>query len=201
MTQVPWRTARAGAALVALLAFGACSNANIGDILGGVLGGQQQGQQVEGTIRTVNTNNQRISLQQTNGETVALAYDNNTRVVYQNQRYAVTNLEFGDRVIARVLNSNGTYYTDSISVTQPVNGSGRGTANGNVESFTGRVNQLDRQNGLFTMSAANNGYTVSLPYNVSSGDLQRFQNLRSGDTVRFYGVMLNNSRIELRRFY
>src|SRR5688500_11595418 len=106
------RAARAGAALAALSALGACSNANIGDILGGVLGGGQQGQQVEGTIRSVNTNNQQITLQQQNGESVALGFDNNTQVVYQGQRYAVTNLENGDRVIARVLNNQGQYYTD-----------------------------------------------------------------------------------------
>ena len=202
MTKVSWRMARAGASLALLLAVPACSNANIGDILGGVLGGGAQGTQVEGTIRSVNTNNQSISLQQSNGETVALGYDNNTRVIYQNQNYAVTNLEFGDRVVARVLNNNGNYYTDSIAVTQPVNNTGgTGTASGNVQSFQGRVNQLDRQNGVFTMAVSNGAVTVSLPYNVSSADLQRFQNLRTGDNVRFYGVLLNNSRVELRQFY
>jgi hypothetical protein len=43
--------------------------------------------------------------------------------------------------------------------------------------------------------------TVSLPYNVSRADQSRFQNLRSGDTVRLYAVFLNNSRVELRPSY
>ena len=40
-----------------------------------------------------------------------------------------------------------------------------------------------------------------MPYNASRADVQRFQNLRNGDNVRFYGVYLNNSRVELRQFY
>ena len=194
------RVARAGAALLTLAALGACSSTGgIGDILGGVLGGGG-GQQVAGTIRGVDTRNQQITLQQSNGQSVALAFDNNTRVVYENRNYAVTNLEYGDEVVARIQDSNGTYYTDSITVTRSVGGGSSSTATGDVQSFQGRVRQIDRQNGLFTMDVSNGTLTVSLPYNVSSGDLQRFQNLRSGDSVRFYGAYLNNSRVELRQF-
>ena len=32
--------------------------------------------------------------------------------------------------------------------------------------------------------------TVSLPYNASNADRTKFQNLRTGDFVRFYGVFL-----------
>ncbi|MFL5579459.1 MAG: hypothetical protein ACJ8AO_03725 [Gemmatimonadaceae bacterium] len=195
----PGRAARAGVALAALAALGACSSAgSIGDILGGVLGGGG-GQQVQGAIRGVDTRNQQITLQQSNGENVALRYDNNTRVVYQSQVYAVGNLEYGDEVVARVLNNNGGYYTDSITVTRSVNGTGT-TTSGDVRSIQGTVRQIDRQNGVFTVDVTNGALTVALPYNVSSADLQRFQNLRSGDNVRFYGVYLNNSRVELRQF-
>ena len=187
-----------GAALATLAALGACSSTGgIGDILGGVLGGGG-GQQVAGTIRGVDARNQQITLQQSNGQNVALSYDNNTRVVFENRNYAVTNLEYGDEVVARVLNNNGAYYTDSITVTRSV--SGTGTTTSNAQSFQGTVRQIDRQNGLFTMDVSNGTLTVSLPYNVSSRDLQRFQNLRSGDSVRFYGAFLNNSRVELRQF-
>jgi len=139
----PGRAARAGAALAALAALGACSSAgSIGDILGGVLGGGG-GQQVQGAIRGVDTRNQQITLQQSNGENVALRYDNNTRVVYQSQVYAVGNLEYGDEVVARVLNNNGGYYTDSITVTRSVNGTGT-TTSGDVRSIQGTVRQIDR---------------------------------------------------------
>jgi hypothetical protein len=42
---------------------------------------------------------------------------------------------------------------------------------------------------------------VSMPYNPRQSDVNRFNNLRVGDQVRFYGVFLNNSRVELRQFY
>jgi hypothetical protein len=55
---------------------------------------------------------------------------------------------------------------------------------------------------LFTIDIGNyQTLTVSMPYNPSTADQTRFQNLRAGDSVRLYGVFLNNSRVELRRFY
>jgi hypothetical protein len=42
--------------------------------------------------------------------------------------------------------------------------------------------------------------TVTLPYNLSTNDANRFNNLRSGDFVRFYGTYLNNNQIQLRQF-
>ena len=55
---------------------------------------------------------------------------------------------------------------------------------------------------MFSIANGNGGtLIVSLPYNVSRADQSRFQSLRSGDTVRLYGVYLNNQRVELRQFY
>ncbi len=64
------------------------------------------------------------------------------------------------------------------------------------------MRQIDRTNGLFSMDVGS-GTTVvvSLPSNVRQTDLNRFQNLRTGDNVRLYGVFLNNTRVELRQFY
>jgi len=71
-----------------------------------------------------------------------------------------------------------------------------------VQSLQGTVRQVDRKNGLFTIDVGNyNTLTVSMPYNPTQNDVSRFQSLRSGDAVRFYGVYLNNNRVELRRFY
>jgi hypothetical protein len=168
-----------------------------------VLGGGG-GNEVAGTIRGVDTRNQQISLQQSDGSSVALAYDNNTKVVYQNQLYSVTNLESGDQVTARVQSTNnGGYYTDSVFVTQSSSTSGGSTTgSGNVQTLQGTVRQIDRTSGLFTIDASNSvTLTVSLPYNPSRADQTKFQNLRTGDYVRFYGVFLNNSRVELRQFY
>ena len=40
-----------------------------------------------------------------------------------------------------------------------------------------------------------------MPYGARSTDVQTFNNLRVGQNVRFYGVYLNTSRVELRQFY
>jgi Cu/Ag efflux protein CusF len=198
------RIIRGSAVLVVLGATSACSGAGaIGDVLGGVLGGgQPQAAEAQGAIRAVDTRAQQISLQLTNGQTVALAYDNQTKVVYQNQLYAVTNLDPGDQVILRVRDvGNGTYYTDSIHVTQSATTQGGTNSSGNVQALQGTVRQIDRTNGLFTLDAGNVVLTVSMPYGASRADVTRFQNLRTGDSVRFYGVFLNNTRVELRQFF
>lgn len=195
------RAARTTTVALALIAMSACANSGLGNILGSVLGGG--GNELAGTIQGVDTRNQQIGIIQSNGQTVGVRYDNNTRVIYQNQNYPVTALENGDQVVARIQdNGNGSYYTDSIQVTQSVQNGGSGTGSGNVQSFRGTVRQVDIQNGLFTIDGGT-GYvvTVSMPYSPTRADLNRFQNLRQGDQVRFYGVALNNTRIELRQFY
>lgn len=200
------RFTRGATAAFAVLALTACSQAGtLGSVLGSVLGAGQN--QLNGVIAGVDTRGQTVSIQQSNGQTVAVAYDNQTRVVYNNQTYAVTSLERGDQVTANI-QSNGAqgYYTDLITVTQPVNAGG--TAGGNtggntsVQLFQGTVRTVDVNNGWFTMDVSGYGtVTVSLPYNTSSADQTRFRNLRSGDAVRLYGVWLNQSRVELRNFY
>jgi exosome complex RNA-binding protein Csl4 len=204
------RVGRGGAATliasVMLAASTACSNSGqLGDILGGVLGGGQQQQgQVSGAVQGVDTRSQQIQIQQSNGQNVVLSFDQQTSVVYQNQNYPVTSLERGDRVTARVQQTqNGAYYTDLIQVDQSVSTTtSNGSVNSNVQSLQGTVRQVDRQNGLFSIDASSSvTITVSMPYNPSQNDINRFQSLRAGDYVRFYGVYLNNSRVELRQFY
>ena len=208
MTMTIRRAARRGAAALFLFGAGACSNAGqvgeiLGSVLGGGAGGSAGGSQVSGVVRAVDTRNQQIGLQLSNGQTVGLVYDNQTKVVYNNQTYGVTSLDQGDQVTARIQQSGNAYYTDLVQVDRPVqNSGGSGTSSSNVQSFQGTVRQIDATNGMFSIATGNGGtLIVSLPYNVSRADQNRFQSLRSGDTVRLYGVVLNNQRIELRQFY
>jgi hypothetical protein len=200
------RIGRRAAAAGMLAALGACSSAgSLGNILGGVLGGGgSQGNQLSGYVQGVDTRSQIIAVQQPNGQPVNILFDNQTRVVYNNQSYAVTSLDRGDQITARIQNTNNGYYTDLVQVDQPVqNSTGTTTsASGTVQSLQGTVRQIDQQNGLFTMDV-NNGtrLTVSMPYSPNRNDVVKFQNLRSGDVVRIAGVYLNNSRVELRQFY
>lgn len=180
-----------------LLVSTACSQ--LGNVLGGVLGSPQSNQ-VSGYIEGVDTRTQQLAIQTSNGQRVVLSYDSQTAVVYQNQQYPVTALERGDQVTARVQQtSNGEYYTDLVQVDQSVTNTGN--ASGNVQSFQGTVGQIDRSNGLFRLDGYNTSVVVSLPYNVRQTDLNTFNNLRVGDRVRLYGVLVNNSRVELRQFY
>jgi hypothetical protein len=190
----------AGAVALAAVASACSSLGSVGDILGGVLGGGAG--QVSGTVRGVNTQSSFLTLQQSNGQDVDLQYDNQTRVVYQNQTYTVTSLDPGDQVSARVQQlQTGGYYTDSIVVVQPVNNTGGAVNTGTVQNLQGTVRQIDRNNGLFTVDAGSGVIlTVSLPYNAGSTTVQRFNNLRTGDYVRFQGVYVNQTRVELRQF-
>ena len=197
---------RRAVALSALAALAACSGAGgLGNVLGSVLGGAQgaQANQVSGLVQGVDTRSQVIALQQPSGQSVNILFDNQTRVVYNNQSYAVTSLDRGDQVTARIQQVNNGYYTDLVQVDQPVQGSaGTSGASGNVQALQGIVRQIDPQNGLFTMDVSGAGrVTVSMPYSPSRADLSRFQQLRSGDNVRIAGVFLNNARVELRQFY
>jgi Cu/Ag efflux protein CusF len=189
------------------VAIAACANAGgLGSILGGVLGGGG-GQQLTGTVQTVDTRNQQISISQQNGQAVAVQYDQNTKVVYQNRLYSITSLDPGDQIAARIQTTqSNTYYTDSIAVTVPANtGSSGGTIGSTTETvqqLAGTVRSIDRTNGRFTIDASSNvSLTVTMPYRASSTDQNRFNNMRVGDYVRFSGVYLNNSLVELRGFY
>ena len=158
---------------------------------------------MSGVVLGIDQSRQQLGIQLQDGQQVALLYDQQTQVVYQNQNYPVTALEWGDEVTARVPGSgNNSNYTDLITVTRSVGNSGTGTGSENIQTFEGTVRSIDRNTGVFTINSNNQGLlTVSMPYNPRQNDATRFNNLRTGDFVRIYGVMLNNSRVELRQFY
>jgi hypothetical protein len=195
-----------GTALVMMLS--ACSSmGGLGNVLGSVLG-QGGGNQVSGYVQGIDTRNRQIGIQQSNGQTVAVSYDNQTQVVYQNQNYPVTSLQNGDQVTLRIQQAqNGGYYTDLVQVDQSVSNSRSssgtyGTYGGNLESIQGTVRGVDVNNALFSVDVQNgNRVTVQLPSNLNRNDYNRFQSLRNGDYVRFNGIYLNNGRVELRQFF
>ena len=158
------RVARAGAASALILATVACgSTGGIGDIFGGVLGGG--GNEVRGTIQGVNTRTHQLGITQSNGQTVTLTWDSNTRVVYGNQNYPVTALEWGDEVTARVQsNANNNNYTDLITVTKSVGGD-TGSTDADVRTYEGTVRSIDRNERTYRMSSHILGNVwVSMPY-------------------------------------
>ena len=191
---------RGAVAALMMVSIGACANSQLGNILGGVLGPTTQSSQLSGTVRNVDSRSQEIAIQTSNGQTVPVSYDNQTQVVYQNQNYSPNALEYGDMVTARVQPAGNAYYTNYVQVDQSV--TTNGTLSSDIQLLQGTVRQVDRRNGLFTIDMSNNNtLSVTLPYNVSSKDRNRFNNLRSGDRVRFYGRYLSNAQIELAQFH
>ncbi|MEW5928654.1 MAG: hypothetical protein AB1941_14395 [Gemmatimonadota bacterium] len=206
---------RRGVVLAALLAAPGCAGGGLGnlgtlgDILAGAAGvpgsGQQQQGQVVAEVQGLDTQRQLIQVRTQNGQTGSLLYDQNTVVVYQQQRYQVTNLERGDVVAIQVQQTNqGSPYASRIDVQQSVQErTGQTTGGGvGVQQFTGRVGQIDHQRGMFQLQTSYAGnVVVSLPYNPSSTVVNQFNRLRSGDSVRLEGTEVGNGRVELYRFY
>lgn len=201
------RILRTAAFAASVFALGACSSAGgLGEVLGSVLGGgaTPASQQLAGSVRSIDARNQQISVQQSNGQSVAVLYDQNTKVVYQSKLYAVSDMDPGDQIVARIKTTqNNAYYADSITVTQPVNNTSNGSvSNESVQQLAGTVVSIDRTNGTFVMDAGSGTrLTVSMPYQPRTADVTTFNNLRTGAYVRLYGVYLNNTRVELRQFY
>jgi hypothetical protein len=103
----------------ALLTAGACGS--LSNILGG-LGGptQQQPQsgQINGIVRNVDPNNQRINIQDnSSGQSYWVQYDNRTQVVYRGQGYPANSIRQGDNVSATIQNNgNNNYYASYVQI-------------------------------------------------------------------------------------
>ena len=124
---------RATLVLTALLLTAACGSmggdgglGSIGDI---ILGSPSSttSSDVRGQVEYVDTSARRIDLDVTyinnlrdnnNGQRGSIYYDNETRVVYQNNTYNVTDLERGDEISVVGVNDNGNYVARTISVTR-----------------------------------------------------------------------------------
>ena len=103
-----------------LIATSACAKAGRLGVLGGMLSTGPV--EVDAVVQRVDTVNQIVSITQTNGRSIGLTYDSQTRVTFQNRLYPIASLRLGDRIVARMQDDGGSYYTDSIAVTQPING-------------------------------------------------------------------------------
>ena len=121
---------RATFVLAALLMTAGCGSmgdgglGSIGDIILGSPSSTQSSD-VKGTVAAIDTNARRIDLNVTyinnlrddnNGQRGSIYYDSNTRVVYQNQTYNVTDLERGDEIEVKGVADNGRYLAQEILV-------------------------------------------------------------------------------------
>ena len=115
------------AAAMTLVILTGCSNmGSIGNILGSVLGGmggqQNQRQQLDVEIQQVDANGGRLYVRTSDGQQGQIRVDNNTQVIFNNQRYPVTALERGDVVRIQVQQTqNNELYATRIDVLRSSN--------------------------------------------------------------------------------
>ncbi len=159
---------------------------------------------VVGEVRNVDSRSRQIEIRTDAGRTWNVQYDNQTRVVYRQRDYAVSNLEPGDYVALRTQQDrDGRLYTDLVTVKESVQdrgGSSRDRA-GRLDRLEGTVEYIDSRRGQFEVrDRGNRLIVVNLQYNAPRTVSDRFDRLREGDTVRIEGRFLNQDRFELENF-
>ena len=114
-----------------LLASCGSTGGTLGDLGSIILGSPStsQSSDVRGSISGIDTNARRIDLNvsyvnnlrpSSNEQRGSIYYDNNTRVMYNNSEYQVTDLERGDEISVTGVNNNGQYLAQTITVTRNV---------------------------------------------------------------------------------
>ncbi|MCU1350299.1 MAG: hypothetical protein JWO56_3329 [Acidobacteria bacterium] len=122
-----------GAALLGAALLTNCGSSGLGSLgdLGGILGSPSptQSSDVQATVNSIDTANQRIDVNvnmvnnlRNTQSGQSIYYDNNTRVVYGNNSYNVTDLERGDQISVQGVNNGGRYVAQTITVTRNVRG-------------------------------------------------------------------------------
>ena len=176
----------------------------LGDILGG--GGGPQNGTLTAEIQEVQTGRQQIVVATQDGQQGAVLYDQNTQVVYQNQEYPVTALEYGDIVDMRVQEVQQGLYTDLIQVRQSVQErrgetSPSSGAQTGVYQVEGTIGSIDTTRWMFTLDMTQGGSVpVYLPSNASASDRAQLEDYRSGDYVRVEVRPIDDQTAELIRW-
>lgn len=188
-------------ALVAALA--GCSGGGLGD-LGDILtggGSQPQSGTLTVEVQEVQPNQQQIVVETQEGQQGAILYDQNTQVVYENEQYPVSALEYGDIVDMRVQQVQQGYYTDLIEVRTTVQerqGGQTGTTQPDVYQLEGTIGTIDLQQWMFTLDMTQGGtLAVYLPESAGQSTRDRLRQYRSNDYVRVEVRPLDQERAEL----
>ena len=144
-----------------------------------------------GEVRYVDTRNSVIQVRSDAGRTEYVQYDRQTRVVYRQRDYAVSNLEPGDYVAMRVQQDrNGRFYTDSVTVRESAQDRGWAAAGAEI---SGEVISHNSQYNVIEISQRRGG---RLTFVYDRGTIIRYRgptdrNIGRGDDVT---VTLRNQR-------
>lgn len=194
--------------LVAAATLAGCSGGGLGDVLGGVLTGGGTGQGQAGTltveVQEVRQQQQQIIVRTEDGQQGAVLFDNQTQVIYNNENYPVTALEYGDVVDMRVQEVQQGLYTDLVQVRTPVQerqGGSGGTTDPNVYQMEGTIGSINLSQSTFTLNMTQGGTVeVYLPSNASRTMRDRLRDYRAGDYVRVQIRPVSETRAELIRW-
>jgi exosome complex RNA-binding protein Csl4 len=157
--------------------------------------------EIVGEVQNIDTHSRQIEIRTDAGRTSSIRYDDNTRVIYRQRNYEVSNLERGDYVAARVQQDrDGQNYTDTVTVRESVQDRGS-TSAGRLDRIEGRVEYLDDRRGTFEIRDSRNRLiVVSVAFNAPRAVTDRFNRLRDGDFVRIEGRTVSAARFELENF-
>ncbi|MHB0970025.1 MAG: DUF5666 domain-containing protein [Thermoanaerobaculia bacterium] len=136
-------------AVIALVLLAGCASMDMGSILGG---GSPQAttSEIRGTVDYVDTSNQFVALRDVTttsglasgtGTTTRVYYNTQTTVSYQNQTYRPDALERGDKIAARVEESDNRLLATSMTVTY--NASGTTGSSTTASTVSGTVRTVD----------------------------------------------------------
>ena len=159
---------------------------------------------IVGEVRNVDSRSRQIEIRTDTGRTQNIQYDSQTRVVYRQREYAVSNLEPGDYVaVSTEQDRDGRLYAAVVTVRESVQDRGGSTRDraGRLDRLEGTVEHIDSRRGQFEVrDRSNRLIVVALQYNAARSVSDRFDRLREGDTVRIEGRFLNPDRFELENF-
>lgn len=207
-----------GLAMV-LIFVSACASGGMGDILGGGGGGTNSPSQygtIRGTVDHVDVNNRSILLTNVSGlssrlsnsggnsgSTVRVYFDNQTSIQYQGQGYRPEDLERGDEVDVRVMESDNQLIAETVTV---VRDSSPGTSTGGSypqdtygTTVTGTVRYIDANRRTIELDRGYGNGTMVVEYDdrtpVSfNNQTHRPDDLERGDEVQVRITNLGNNR-------
>ena len=157
--------------------------------------------EIVGEVQNIDARSRQIEIRTDAGRTSSIRYDDNTRVIYRQRNYEVSNLERGDYVAARIQQDrDGRNYTDTVTVRESVQDRGS-TSSGRLDRIEGRVEYVDNRRGTFEIRDSRNRLiVVSVAFNAPRAVTERFNRLRNGDLVRIEGRTVSADRFDLEDF-
>lgn len=141
---------------------------------------------IAGEVQYVDTRASELEVRADNGRTSLVRYDANTRVVYQQRNYSVSNLEPGDQVTLRTqTDRNGRLYTDLVTVSNSVQNQVYG---GTAGFLRGTVQRYDPRYSEFQITATNNNQLQNFYHDGQTRVRYRnrdypLTSIQAGDTI------------------